>query len=137
VNQNGPNQIQLNFSGIGCWLMAIGIIWLLGAVGLGWIVKSLAVLVVLLILAPVFLFLGVRFWLKRNLVQAECPVCATSLTGLKGAQTLCPSCGTPLQVEANGFHRLAQEGTIDVDAVDVVDVTVDPLPNLPEGDNNS
>jgi hypothetical protein len=135
VNQNDLKQIRFNLSGIGCWVMVIGIIWLLGAVGLGWLIKSLAVLVVLLMLAPVLVFIGLRFWLKRNLVQADCPVCSTGLTGLKGAETLCPSCGTPLKVEADGFHRLAEAGTIDVEAVDVVDITAEQLPNLPEGEN--
>lgn len=119
MNQNGSNQLQLNFSGLGCWIAFFGIIWLLGAVGLGWLVKSLAVLVVLLMLAPVLAFLGFRFWLKRNLVQADCPVCATALTGIKNTQTVCPSCATPLKAEADSFRRLQEEGTIDVTAVDV------------------
>ena len=135
MNQNGFNQIRFNFSGIGCWLTVIGLIWLLGAVGLGWVVKSIAVIAVLVMLAPVFIFLGLRFWLKRNLVQADCPVCATGLTGIKGAETLCPSCGTPLKVEADGFKRPVQSGTIDVDAVDVtVEVVPEEKPTLPEGD---
>lgn len=136
MNQNGFNQIRFNLSGIGCWLTVLAVIWLLGAVGLGWLVKSLAVLVVLLMLAPVLIFLGLRFWLKRNLVQADCPVCTTPLTGIKGAQTLCPNCGTPLQVETNGFKRPVQEGTIDIEAVDVtVEVIAEEKPTLPGGDS--
>lgn len=119
MNQPGFKQIQFNLSGIGCWLTAIAGIWLLGAIGLGWLVKSLAVLILLIMLAPVLIFFGLRFWLNRNLVQANCPVCGTSLTGIKGAETLCPSCGTPLTVEADGFQRLTEAGTIDVTAVDV------------------
>jgi hypothetical protein len=129
VNQPGFRQIQFNLSGIGCWLTLLGVIWLLGAVGLGWLVKSLAVLVLLVILAPVLGFLGLRFWLRRNLVQANCPVCSTPLTGIKGADTLCPNCGTPLKANADGFQRLAEEGTIDITAVDV---TVETLPTLPD-----
>jgi len=132
VNQNGFKQLQFNLSGIGCWLAALGIIWLLGAVGLGWVVKSLAVIVVLVMLAPALIFFGLRFWLRRNLIQANCPVCSTGLTGIKGAETLCPNCGTPLQVEAEGFKRTVQDGTIDVDAVDVtVEVVSDDQPTLP------
>jgi hypothetical protein len=132
VNQNGFNQIRLNFSGLGCWLVVLGGIWLLGAVGLGWVVKSIAVIAVLVMLAPVLIFLGLRFWLKRNLIQADCPVCSTGLTGVKGAETLCPNCGTPLKVDAEGFKRLTQEGTIDVSAVDVtVEVVPDDQPILP------
>lgn len=132
MNFNRSNQIQLNFSGLGCWLTLLGVIWLLGAVGLGWIVKSLAVLVVLVLVTPVLAFLGLRFWLRRNLVQGACPVCATAVTGIKGAETTCLNCGTALRTEADGFSRLAEAGTIDVTAVDVVDVTAKPV--LPEGD---
>ncbi|MGF1568079.1 MAG: hypothetical protein ACFCVD_08395 [Nodosilinea sp.] len=119
MNQNGFNQIRFNLSGLGCWIALIGVVWLLGAIGLGWLVKSLVVLVFLILLAPVLIFLGLRFWVRRNLVQAPCPVCTADLTGIKGAETLCPSCGTPLKVEADGFHRLQEAGTIDVTAVDV------------------
>ncbi|NJL44858.1 MAG: hypothetical protein HC922_02115 [Leptolyngbyaceae cyanobacterium SM2_3_12] len=134
MNQPGFKQIQFNFSGIGCWLTAIAGIWLLGAIGLGWLVKSLAVLILLIMLAPVLIFLGLRFWLRRNLVQADCPVCTTSLTGIKGAETLCPSCGTPLVVEADGFHRITEAGTIDVTAVDVTPEQALPQSPLNGGD---
>ncbi|MGB3201645.1 MAG: hypothetical protein WBA99_12125 [Nodosilinea sp.] len=131
MNQPNLNQIRLNLSGLGCWLTLIGVVWLLGAVGLGWLVKSLAVLVVLLLAAPVLGFLGLRFWLRRNLVQGPCPVCSTTLTGIKGAETRCLSCGTPLHTEAAGFSRTTEAGTIDINAVDI---TVDSKPVLPEGD---
>lgn len=136
VNQPGFRQIQFNLSGLGCWLTLLGLIWLLGAVGLGWLVKSLAVIVVLVLLIPVFALVGLRFWLRRNLVQATCPVCSTSLTGIRDAATQCPNCGTGLTATATGFQRQADEGTIDITAVDVtVDaVTLDAPPTLPEGD---
>lgn len=131
MNQPGFRPIQFNLSGIGCWLVLLGVIWLLGAAGLGWLVKSLAVLVGLVLLTPVLAFLGLQFWLRRNLIQAACPVCTTPLTGLKGAETLCPSCGTQLKAGPDGFIRPTEEGTIDVTAVDV---TVETLPTLPEGE---
>ncbi|TVQ08531.1 MAG: hypothetical protein EA368_11565 [Leptolyngbya sp. DLM2.Bin27] len=134
MNPNRSNQIQLNFSGLGCWLTLIGVVWLLGAVGLGWVVKSLAVLVVLVLAAPVLGFIGLRFWLRRNLVQGACPVCSADLTGIKGAETNCLSCGTPLRVEADGFSRLTEAGTIDVTAVDVVDITAETKTILPDID---
>lgn len=136
MSQPGFRQIQFNLSGLGCWLTLLGVIWLLGAVGLGWLVKSLAVIVVLILLIPVFAFVGLRFWLKRNLVQANCPVCSTPITGLKDAATQCPNCGTVLTAAINGFQRQAEEGTIDITAVDItVDaVTLDTPPTLPEGD---
>ncbi|MBE9109454.1 hypothetical protein IQ273_08495 [Nodosilinea sp. LEGE 07298] len=131
MNQNNFNQVRVNFSGLGCWLTLIGVVWLLGAVGLGWLVKSLAVLVVLLLAAPVLGFIGLRFWLRRNLVQGPCPVCSTTMTGIKGADTRCLNCGTPLHTEIDGFSRVTEAGTIDVNAVDI---TVDSKPVLPEGD---
>jgi hypothetical protein len=109
----------------------MGLIWLLGAVGLGWLVKSVALLLLLLFLAPVFAFLGFRFWLQRNLTRANCPVCQTSLTGLRGTAIACPNCGTSLEVLATAFERVAEAGTIDVTAVDVVDVRVESVPDLP------
>lgn len=132
MNQPGFRPIQFNLSGIGCWLVLLGVIWLLGAAGLGWLVKSLAVLVGLMLLTPVLVFVGLRFWLRRNLIQAACPVCATPLTGLKGAETLCPSCGTQLKAGTDSFERPTEDGTIDVTAVDV---TVETLPTLPEGED--
>ncbi|WP_035985333.1 hypothetical protein [Leptolyngbya sp. KIOST-1] len=131
MNQHNFQQIRVNLPGLGCWLTLIGVVWLLGAVGLGWLVKSLAVLVVLLLAAPVLGFVGLRFWLRRNLVQGACPVCSTGLTGIKGAETRCLNCGTPLHTEADGFSRVSEAGTIDVAAVDI---TVESKPVLPDGD---
>ena len=131
VNQNSFNQIRVNVPGLGCWLTLLGLVWLLGAVGLGWLVKSLAALVLLVLAAPVLAFLGLRFWLRRNLVQGPCPVCDTPLTGLKGTETRCLNCGTVLQTEVDGFARVAEAGTIDITAVEV---TVEAKPILPEGD---
>lgn len=137
----GSGKSQLDFSGVGCWLTTFAIVWLLGAAGLGWLVKSLAFLFVLLLVAPVVGFLGFRWWLQRNLVQGACPVCATPLTGLNKAQIACPNCGTALQVTPSGFQRFTPDGTVEVSAVevtadgrdrasasDVVDVTVEVLP---------
>ncbi len=119
------NNAQLNFSGLGCWLTVIGFAWLLGALGLGWLVKSIAVLLVLLLVAPVIGFLGFRWWLNRNLIEGACPVCQTSLTGLNKMRTVCPNCQTPLQVTLEGFERDVPEGTVEVNAVDVTDDTRD------------
>ncbi len=134
MNQFDLRTVQFNLSGIGCWLTLIGLIWLLGAVGLGWLVKSVALLLLLLFLAPVFAFLGFRFWLQRNLTRAGCPVCQTPLTGLRGTAIACPNCGTSLEVLATAFERVAEAGTIDVTAVDVVDITAESVPNLSPSD---
>ncbi|WP_346289303.1 hypothetical protein [Sphaerothrix gracilis] len=117
MNQNGFR--QLNFSGLGCWITLFAAVWLLGALGLGWLVKSFVILIALLILAPVVAFLGFRWWLRRNLVTAQCPVCQAEVSGISGMQATCLSCGTQLKAEAGEFKRAAPEGTIDIDAVEV------------------
>ena len=90
-----------------------------GSVGLGWLVNSFAILVGLLLLAPVLAFAGFRWWLQRNLVQNHCPVCRYEFTGLNRTQLKCPSCSEPLQVEQGQFNRLTPPGTIEVQAVEV------------------
>ncbi|NET31192.1 MAG: hypothetical protein F6K19_04230 [Cyanothece sp. SIO1E1] len=119
MNQNSWNNIQFNLSGIGCWLTLMAMVWILGLIGLGWLVKSLFALITLLLVAPIIGFLGLRWWLQRNLVQSQCPVCSYELTGLNGTQLQCPSCGEVLKAEKGIFQRLTPSGTIDVDAVEV------------------
>jgi ssDNA-binding Zn-finger/Zn-ribbon topoisomerase 1 len=119
VNQNGFKSLEFNLSGIGFWLTAFAIIWLLGAVGLGWLVKSFLILMGLILLTPVIAFLGFRWWLKRNLVEDACPVCRYESAGINGMQLRCPNCGEPLKVESKHFHRMTPPGTVDVDAIDV------------------
>ena len=110
---------QFNFSTIGRWLTLLAFVWLLGSVGLGWLVNSFLILVGLLLLAPVLAFVGFRWWLQRNLVQDHCPVCRYEFTGLNRTQLQCPSCGEPLKVDQGQFNRLTPPGTIDVQAVEV------------------
>ena len=110
---------QVNFSNLARWLTLLAFVWLLGSVGLGWLVNSFAILVGLLLLAPVLAFVGFRWWLQRNLVQNNCPVCRYEFTGLNRTQLKCPSCGEPLQVEQDQFKRLTPPGTIEVQAVEV------------------
>ena len=118
MNQNF-NQLQVRFPGLGCWLFVLGAAWLLGAVGLSGIIKSIAVLVLFVILAPVLAFFALQFWVKRNLVNGDCPVCDQTLAGLKNANLVCPSCATELVATSDGFERVAADGVIDIQAVDV------------------
>lgn len=111
---------QFNFSNLARWLIILAVIWLLGSVGLGWLVNSFLILVGLLFLTPVLVFVGFRWWLQRNLVQDQCPVCRFEFTGLNKTQLQCPNCGEPLKVEQNHFYRLTPPGTIDVQAVEVI-----------------
>lgn len=106
-------------SGIGCWVVGFAVIWLLGSVGLGWLVNSLFILLGVILLLPIVIFIGLRGWLHFNLVQGPCPVCQTELTSFKQTQLCCPHCGEPLQVEGHGFVRLTPPGTVDVSAVEV------------------
>jgi hypothetical protein len=117
VNQNSLRSIQL--SGFSFWLALLAIIWLLGSIGLGWLVKSFFILIGFLILTPIVAFLGFRWWLKRNLVVDRCPVCSYESAGINRTQLRCPSCSEPLRVEKGHFHRLTPPGTVDVTAVDV------------------
>lgn len=110
---------QFNFPRLAGWLTFLLVIWLLSAVGLGWLVNSFLILVGLLVLAPVIAFIWFRWWLQRNLVQAQCPVCHYELTALNRTQIQCSSCGELLRVEQGKFKRLTPPGTIDVQAVDV------------------
>lgn len=118
-------QLQLNFSGAGCWVtLAIGLM-LVTTVGIGWLLKSLFVLLGLLVLIPVVLVIGVQIWLKRNLVQADCPSCGHALTGFNTMPLACPSCGVSLQTQGGQFVRVTPEGTIDVDVINVDAVSTD------------
>lgn len=110
---------KLNFSNIARWLTPLAIVWLLGSVGLGWLVNSFLILIGLLFLTPVLAFVGFRWWLQRNLIQNQCPVCRAEFTGLNKTQVQCPNCGEPLKVEQGNFYRLTPPGTIDVQAVEV------------------
>jgi len=119
MNQNDMTRLSFNLSGIGFWLTIFAVIWLLGSVGLGWLVKSVAILLVLIAIAPVIAFMVFRWWLRRNLVESDCPVCQYTTVGLNGTQLRCPNCSEPLKVEQGQFLRLTPPGTVDVQAVEV------------------
>lgn len=125
MNQNSLKDLQLGLADISRLLLPFFAIWLLGAIGLGWLVKSLLFLFGLLLIAPVVAFLGFRWWLKRNVIQAACPVCSFESVNLQGAEFRCPNCNEPLKVEDKRFMRLVPSGTIDVSAVEVDTSTVE------------
>jgi hypothetical protein len=99
--------------------------WVLGSLGLGWLVKSVLFLVALVVLVPIVGLFGFQWWLNRNLVSGECPVCHQGVQGLNGSSLNCTSCGEPLDVHSGAFHRQAQEGTIDIQAVEVRSMVVE------------
>ena len=119
MTQNGFRSLQLNIPGLGCWVTLLLGAWLLGAAGLGWLVKSALVLVVLLALLPVVLVAIAQFWVRRNVVVGDCPVCGQTLNGLAPLPTACPSCGASLKTTRQGFERVVPDGTVEVQAVAV------------------
>lgn len=119
MNNYPPKLLWLNNSGLGCFLTLIALGLLLGAVGLGWVVNSFLILLGIIFLAPVVGFWVLRWWLKRNLVEDQCPVCGYEFTGFNNLECRCPSCGEVLKIENDHFQRMTPPGTIDVDAVEV------------------
>lgn len=119
MNDRFNKILQYNFSGWGCGLTIIALALIASSIGLGWIVNGVLVLFVLTLVAPVLIFWGVQWWLRRNFVQDDCPVCHYQFTGFKNTEFQCPNCNEPLQVTGNSFARITPPGTIDVDAVEV------------------
>jgi hypothetical protein len=119
MNHNSFKNLQFNLPGVGFWISALVIIWLLGSIGLKWVVQSIFIvfgLIVLTLIVSLFVF---RWWLRRNLVESQCPVCHYEFAGIQGMQLRCPNCSEPLRVEQGHFHRLTPPGTVDVQAVEV------------------
>lgn len=119
MNQNSFRNLQLSLPGIRFWVTSLLIIWVLSSIGLGWLVKLSFIVLGLLLITPVIAFLGFQWWLKRNLVVANCPVCGYESAGVNNTQLRCPSCSEPLKVEKGQFYRLTPPGTVDVEAIDV------------------
>lgn len=119
MNRNSLTNLQIGLAEVSRLLLPLAIILLLGAVGLGWLVKSFLILLGLIILAPVLAFVGFRWWLSRNVVPSHCPVCQIEFVGLKHTEFRCPNCSEPLRAEHGKFERLTPPGTIDVSAVEV------------------
>jgi hypothetical protein len=99
--------------------------WILGSLGLGWLVKSVLFLVALVVLVPIVGLFAFQWWLNRNLVRGECPVCHQAIEGLNGSNMDCTSCGEALEVQGGTFGRQAQAGTIDIQAVEVMSQVVE------------
>lgn len=107
------------------WFSVLLVTWLLGLLGLGWLVQSFLVLFLILMLTPVLLFAGLQLWFRWKLVTAACPVCGFEFSSLNNTQTQCPACGEILMVRDRQFQRLAPPGTIDVQAVEVTNSVID------------
>jgi len=125
VNENSPKTFQINLSNLSFWLAIAGIVWLLGAVGLGWLVNGVLILFGVMILIPILGFFGFRWWLKRNIVEDKCPMCDYEFKALNHTEAECPSCKEPLKINNGRFQRLTPPGTIDVEAVEVTAHTLE------------
>lgn len=119
MSQDPSRAYPIRWQALRPWLVTLGGIWLLGSVGLGWLVKSLLFLIGLIIITPVLGFLGLRWWIGKTLVQDACPVCQYKFSALNNSQTQCPNCGEALNISDMKFQRPLSPGTIDVQAVDV------------------
>jgi len=115
----GLKSLQLSLVNLRPWLTLLAVAWLLASLGLGWLVNSLLILFGLLFLAPIVAFFGFRWWLQRNLISDQCPVCNYEFTGLNNSQLQCPNCGEQLSVQQGHFKRFTPDGTIDVTAIEV------------------
>lgn len=118
-------QVMLSFNAFKPWIIALLFVWVIGALGLGWLIKSFFYLLLILMMLPVILFIAGRWWLSRNLIQQPCPVCGYELTGISVVETQCPSCGERLEIKNKTFQRMSTPGTIDVEVVDVTAQSVD------------
>ena len=119
MNNNSPNLFQVNLPPLQSWLTIVAVGLLLGSLGLGWIVKSALIVVALTIVTPIVGFLGFFWWLRRSIVQAQCPVCNYQLQGVNGSEIQCNNCGELLKVERGQLMRETPPDTIDIIAVEV------------------
>lgn len=119
MNERFNKLLQYNTSGLGCWISLILFALIVAKIGLGGVISGFLILIALLLIVPVVAFWGFQWWLRRKLVQDDCPVCSYEFTGFKNTEFNCPNCGENLQVEGDRFTRMTPPGTIDVDAVEV------------------
>ncbi len=119
MNNYSPKLLWLNNSGLGCLLNLLLLAILLVSVGLGWLVNGFLILLGVILIAPVIGLWVLRWWVQRNLVEDQCPVCSYQFTGFNGVESACPNCGETLEVKNGKFQRITPPGTIDVEVVDV------------------
>lgn len=125
MNPNGFKNTYTILSGFRFWIILLVIVWLISSIGLGWIVKSLFLLIGIFLLLPIIAVIGFQIWLRRSLCNGHCPVCDQTLIGLNNQNVQCTNCGEALVIKDKLFQRMTPPGTVDVD---VVDVSVTELP---------
>ncbi len=112
-----PRTYSISFSGWGFWLSALAGAFLLSAIGLGWFVTLLLGFLVFLLLLPILILLGFRWWANRLISTDACPVCGFESQAIEGTRFLCPNCQEPLFVADGEFYRQTPPGTIEVELV--------------------
>jgi hypothetical protein len=122
MNSNDFKQLNLS-AGVRQVLWLLLIVWLL-SVGGGFLVRSFVFILGLMIVTPVVGFFGLKWWLNVNLVPGICPVCQHEFTALNNQTVACPNCDAPVQIVQKQFQRVAQDGVIDIAAVEVVSSAV-------------
>ena len=129
MKQDFQNKIlSVNESGLGCLLTLVIASFVLGSIGLQWVINGVLIFIGLLIISPIIAILGFRWWVKKNVIEDQCPVCNYSFTGLNNSECRCPNCGELLKVENRKFIREIPSGTIEVKAVEIADNLLDDVP---------
>jgi hypothetical protein len=120
-----PNLKTLQLRGLLIWVTGLVGLFLVGSIIPDWLINTLIGLVIFMFTLPVVGIFGLRWWVQRNVVVGDCPVCSAPVQGwARQPQLNCPSCGTPLEIAQGTFVRLTPPGVVDVRAVDVIDVSV-------------
>lgn len=114
-NNNDP------YRGLRFWLTTLLVIWGLSALGLGWIINSIFILVGALIAIPIIGAIALQWWVNRSIVTSNCPVCEHTSSATLGSEFYCPSCGEPLQIDKRKFVRISQPGTIDIEVQTIIE----------------
>jgi hypothetical protein len=122
MNSNYFKQLNLS-AGVRQVIWLLLIFWLLSVSG-GFLLRSFVFILGLVVVTPVVGFFGLQWWLRTNLVQDSCPVCQQAFTGFNNQTMACPNCGEALQVANKQFQRVAQDGVIDIAAIEVVSSSV-------------
>jgi Zn finger protein HypA/HybF involved in hydrogenase expression len=119
VNNHFFRTYSVNDSGLGCLGILLLVALLLGSIGLGWIVNGFLIFFAFLLIAPIAAWAIFRWWLRKNLVEGQCPACDYEFTGFNNTECPCPNCGEGLKVEGGKFVKLLPPDTIEVDAIEV------------------
>lgn len=116
---NFPNGFNTNSSGLGCITTLLLLALLFSSIGLGWVVNGLFIVITLLFVIPIVTLFGFQWWVNRQRVEGNCPVCQYPIVGLNNTELQCPNCGEALSVKDKKLIRSTPPGTIEVTAVQI------------------